>query len=107
DVTDQASVERLAKGVEREFGKLDILINNAGVFLDQDRTVLTADLDLVRKTFETNVFGAWQVAQAFAPLLRKSGRGRVVNVSSQLGQLDSMADGNPGYRASKTALNAL
>jgi NAD(P)-dependent dehydrogenase (short-subunit alcohol dehydrogenase family) len=107
DVTDPASVDRLAKSVADEFGKLDILVNNAGVYLDGDRTSLTTDLDAVRQTFETNVLGAWRVAQAFAPLLRKSGHGRIVNLSSQMGQLSSMTDGTPGYRASKAALNAV
>jgi NAD(P)-dependent dehydrogenase (short-subunit alcohol dehydrogenase family) len=107
DVTDPASIDQLAKAVADEFGKLDILINNAGVYLDGDRSVLTTDLDKIRETFETNVFGAWRVAQAFVPLLRKSGRGRIVNLSSQMGQLASMTDGTPGYRASKAALNAV
>jgi NAD(P)-dependent dehydrogenase (short-subunit alcohol dehydrogenase family) len=107
DVTDPASIDRLAKSVADDFGKLDILVNNAGVYLDGDRNSLTTDIDAVRRTFETNVFGAWRVAQAFAPLLRKSGHGRIVNLSSQMGQLASMTDGTPGYRASKAALNAV
>ncbi|HEY1377212.1 MAG TPA: SDR family oxidoreductase [Gemmataceae bacterium] len=107
DVTDPASVERLAASVASEFGQLDILINNAGVYLDADRTALTADLDAVQATLETNLFGAWRVAQAFAPLVRKSRHGRIVNLSSQMGQLASMTDGTPGYRVSKAALNAL
>jgi len=107
DVTDRASVGRLANSVEHEFGKLDILINNAGILLDPEGHGLTTDMDLVRKTLETNVIAAWQVTQAFAPLLRKSGRGRVVNLSSQLGQLQGMGDGYPAYRVSKAALNAV
>jgi NAD(P)-dependent dehydrogenase (short-subunit alcohol dehydrogenase family) len=107
DVTDPSSIDNLAKAVTDEFGKLDILVNNAGVYLDGDSSVLNTDLEAVRKTFETNVFSAWRVAQAFVPLLRKSGHGRVVNVSSQMGQLSSMTDGTPGYRASKAALNAV
>ncbi len=107
DVTDPASVDRLARSVADEFGKLDILVNNAGVYLDADRTAVTADLGAVRATLETNLFGAWRVAQAFAPLLRRSGRGRVVNLSSQMGQLATMTDGTPAYRVSKAALNAL
>jgi NAD(P)-dependent dehydrogenase (short-subunit alcohol dehydrogenase family) len=107
DVTDPASINRLAKSIADEFGKLDILVNNAGIYLDGERNALTTDLEAVRQTFETNVFGAWQMAQAFAPLLRKSGHGRIVNLSSQMGQLGSMTDGTPGYRASKAALNAV
>jgi NAD(P)-dependent dehydrogenase (short-subunit alcohol dehydrogenase family) len=107
DVTDQISVDRLAQDVEREFGKLDILVNNAGVLFDPEGRGLETDLDMVRRTLETNLLGAWRVAEVFAPLLRKSGRGRVVNLSSQLGQLQRMADGYPAYRVSKAALNAL
>src|SRR5207249_6852164 len=80
---------------------------NAGIYLDQDRTALTVDLGTVQATLDTNLFGAWRVAQAFAPLLRQSGHGRIVNLSSQMGQLASMTDGTPSYRVSKAALNAL
>src|SRR5205823_5362233 len=95
DVTDPGSVARLAHAVGQEFGKLDVLVNNAGVMLDAKAGVLTADLDVVRATLDTNLLAAWRVAQAFAPLLKKSGHGRVVNMSSQLGQLQSMHDGYP------------
>jgi NAD(P)-dependent dehydrogenase (short-subunit alcohol dehydrogenase family) len=107
DVTDQRSVDRLAKSVAKEFGKLDILVNNAGVYLDSDKTSLTTNLDAVQKTLDTNLLGVWRVTQAFASLLRESGHGRVVNLSSQMGQLSSMIDGTPAYRVSKAALNAL
>jgi len=62
---------------------------------------------VVRDTFETNVFGAIIVSQALLPLMRKGGYGRIVNVSSGLGQLESMGAGTPAYRLSKAALNAL
>jgi NAD(P)-dependent dehydrogenase (short-subunit alcohol dehydrogenase family) len=107
DVADAGSVSRLAAAVAAEFDKLDILVNNAGVLLDEKDSVLTADMAKVRATLETNVLGAWRVAEAFAPLLKKSGHGRVVNVSSQLGQLQGMRDGYPAYRVSKAALNAV
>jgi NAD(P)-dependent dehydrogenase (short-subunit alcohol dehydrogenase family) len=64
-------------------------------------------MDIVRRTLETNLIGAWRVAEAFAPLLRKSRHGRLVNVSSQSGQLQGMGDSFPAYSVSKTALNAL
>jgi NAD(P)-dependent dehydrogenase (short-subunit alcohol dehydrogenase family) len=107
DVTDQASVDRLARGVESEFGRLDILVNNAGVFLDRGQQAITADLDNVRRTLETNLFGPWQLCKALLPLTRRGGSGRIVNLSSGLGQLSEMGGGYPGYRVSKTALNAL
>jgi NAD(P)-dependent dehydrogenase (short-subunit alcohol dehydrogenase family) len=107
DVTDASSVQRLADAVAAEFGKLDILVNNAGVLLDEKASAVSVDLAAVRKTLETNLLGAWRVAQAFVPLLKKSGHGRVVNMSSQLGQLQSMRDAYPSYRVSKAALNAV
>lgn len=107
DVTDAGSATRLAQSVEADFGKLDILVNNAGVSLDPSDSARSVDLDRVRATLEINLFGAWRTAQVFAPLLKKSGHGRIVNVSSQMGQLHGMRDGYPGYRLSKTALNAV
>jgi NAD(P)-dependent dehydrogenase (short-subunit alcohol dehydrogenase family) len=107
DVTDASSVQRLADAVAAEFGKLDILVNNAGVLLDEKASAVSVDLAAVRKTLETNLLGAWRAAQAFVPLLKKSGHGRVVNMSSQLGQLQSMRDAYPSYRVSKAALNAV
>ena len=107
DVTDAGSVNRLAASVASESGKLDILVNNAGVLLDPKASSLDVDLATVQETLATNLLGAWRVAQAFVPLLKKSEHGRVVNMSSQLGQLQSMRDAYPSYRVSKAALNAV
>jgi NAD(P)-dependent dehydrogenase (short-subunit alcohol dehydrogenase family) len=107
DVTDQASVDQLAREVEAEFGGLDILINNAGVFIDRNQPGTAADLDVVRATLETNLYGPWRLSEVFLPLMRRAGRGRIVNLSSGLGALSEMGGGYPGYRVSKTALNAL
>ena len=107
DVTDQAAVDALAAGIERDPGRLDVLVNNAGVLLDTGKRGVGADLDVAGETLETNLFGAWRVASAVAPLLRRSGHGRIVNMSSGMGQLSDMHGGSPGYRVSKTALNAL
>ena len=108
DVTDATSIERLARFVERQFGKLDILVNNAGVFEDSGARgtgALRSDPAIVRRTFETNTLGPLMVSQALVPLMQ--GSGRVVNVSSGMGQLAEMNGGYPGYRLSKAALNAL
>ncbi|MGI8597106.1 MAG: SDR family oxidoreductase [Thermoleophilaceae bacterium] len=107
DVSDPESVERFAREVEGEVDYLDALINNAGVIGDTGRRGTDADLDEVKEVLETNVFGAWRLTQALAPLLEKSGHGRVVNISSGMGQLSDMNGGAPSYRVSKTALNAL
>ena len=107
DVTDPASVSRLTANLKSDYGRLDILINNAGVMPEHGEAagVFKADVDLVRQTLETNTLGALGVAQALIPLMR--GEGRVVNVSSGMGQLAEMNGGWPGYRFSKVALNAL
>jgi NAD(P)-dependent dehydrogenase (short-subunit alcohol dehydrogenase family) len=107
DVADPNSVERLRERVEAEPGRLDALVNNAGVMGEIATNVSQAPLDDAHQTMETNLFGAWRLAQAMLPLLRRSGHGRIVNVSSGAGQLSDMNGGYPGYRISKTALNAL
>jgi NAD(P)-dependent dehydrogenase (short-subunit alcohol dehydrogenase family) len=107
DVTDRESVAAAAHFVEERFGKLDVLVNNAAILYDSWQRAAEADLDTVREAFETNTLGAWRVAQAFIPLLRKSGHGRLVNVSSESGSLSSMGGGTPAYGISKAALNAL
>ena len=106
DVRDDASVERLRQSVEEELGRVDILVNNAGITGGGGRGV-SADLDEVRDTLETNLFGAWRLANAFVPLMERAGYGRIVNVSSGMGQLSDMGGGSPSYRVSKTGLNAL
>lgn len=112
DVTDPQSIHRLAKYVEAEFGRLDVLVNNAGVFLDPldspepgAASVFRTDLDIVRRSMETNVYGPLLLCQALVPLMQRYGR--IVNVSSGMGQLTEMNGCCPGYRFSKTALNAL
>jgi len=107
DVTDAESVREAARFVEERFGKLDVLVNNAAVLYDTWQRAADADLGTVREAFETNTLGAWRVAQAFVPLLGRSGRGRLVNVSSESGSLASMGGGTPAYSVSKAALNAL
>jgi NAD(P)-dependent dehydrogenase (short-subunit alcohol dehydrogenase family) len=107
DVADQASVERLAERVRSEPGRLDMLVNNAGVMGEVATNVATAPLDNAHRTVETNLFGSWRLTQALLPLLRESNSPRIVNVSSGAGQLSDMNGGYPGYRVSKSALNAL
>ncbi|MGW1405384.1 SDR family oxidoreductase [Streptomyces sp. NPDC002403] len=107
DVTDADGVRALARSVEAEFGRLDVLVNNAAINYDTGRRAVFADLDEVRHTLETNLFGAWRTAQAFLPLLRRSAHPRLVNVSSESGSLELMSGGTPAYGVSKAALNAL
>jgi NAD(P)-dependent dehydrogenase (short-subunit alcohol dehydrogenase family) len=107
DVIDEDSVYRLASFVEDEFGRLDILINNAGIANDSGQRGVDADLDSVREALEANLFGAWRLCEAFVPLMQRNGYGRIVNISSGMGALNDMGGGSPAYRVSKTALNAL
>ena len=107
DVTAEASIETLRRWTEERFGRLDVLVNNAGVLYDSWQRAVGADLKLVREAFETNTLGPWRVTQAFLPLLRRSGGGRIVNVSSESGSLAGMGGGTPAYGVSKVALNAL
>ncbi len=107
DVADQESIGNLVTWLTQAYGRLDVLVNNAGINYDTYQNVLNADLDNVRDTFETNLLGTWRVTQALLPLLRKSAHGRIVNVSSGAGTLDRMTGGTPAYSLSKLALNGL
>jgi NAD(P)-dependent dehydrogenase (short-subunit alcohol dehydrogenase family) len=107
DVADPESVERLRERVESDPARLDALVNNAGVMGVVGTSAADAPLDDAHETIETNVFGSWRLTQALLPLLRRAPAPRIVNVSSGAGQLSDMNGGYPGYRISKTALNAL
>jgi NAD(P)-dependent dehydrogenase (short-subunit alcohol dehydrogenase family) len=118
DVTDATSAAAAAKAVGEQFGRLDALVNNAGIShlpghgLEGQQPA-TADVEEIRTIFETNFFGVINVTSAFLPLLRRSPSPRIVNVSSTAGSLTNLADpddDNPiaiGYVPSKTALTAL
>jgi NAD(P)-dependent dehydrogenase (short-subunit alcohol dehydrogenase family) len=110
DVTSAHSVHALRDLLEQDYGRVDVLVNNAGVFPDpnsggSESSIFAADLDTVRNAFETNTLGALMLCQQLIPLMQ--GRGRVVNVSSGMGQLSDMNGCCPGYRLSKVALNAV
>jgi NAD(P)-dependent dehydrogenase (short-subunit alcohol dehydrogenase family) len=107
DVTNQGSIDALRLRIEEQFGRLDVLVNNAAILYDTWQRATDADLDVVRAALDTNTFGAWRMAQAFIPLLIKSKHGRIVNVSSEGGSLSVMGGGTPAYSVSKAALNAL
>jgi NAD(P)-dependent dehydrogenase (short-subunit alcohol dehydrogenase family) len=108
DVTDPESIEACIRTIVERFGRLDVLVNNAGIEGGGWSTsAADVDLDEVRDTLETNLFGAWRLTQAALPLMRKNGYGRIVNLSSGMGQLSDMGGHAPAYRISKTGLNAL
>jgi NAD(P)-dependent dehydrogenase (short-subunit alcohol dehydrogenase family) len=86
---------------------VDVLVNNAAVYLDKRLSALGVPIPMVRETLEANLLGAWQLAQAVVPLMKRRAYGRIVNVSSNLGSMAEMAGGNAAYRVSKVSLNAL
>lgn len=114
DVTNQQSIDAAAKHIESEFGKLDILVNNAGIAID-NAPPSQLDMEILRRTYDTNFFGVFAVTKAMLPLLHKSQAGRIVNISSGLGSLTQNSDPNYeyaqikylAYNSSKTALNAM
>lgn len=114
DVTDAASIAAAAKRIAERHGKLDTLINNAGITLEPwGVTTSQVSLDLWRKIFDTNLFAVVAVTQAMLPLVRNSEAGRIVNLRSILGSLTLHADpASPiynfkavAYDTSKTAVN--
>lgn len=109
DIASVESAAALADHLRETFGRLDVLVNNAGVFLDPRDTpsVFQARFDTIRESFEVNTLGTLQVTRALLPLLEENDYGRIVMVSSAMGQLEEMGGGYPGYRLSKVALNAL
>lgn len=116
DVTDEAGISAAASKIESDYGRLDVLVNNAGISIDGfPFSALTLELATLRRTYETNVFGVFSVTKAFVPLLRHSEAGRIINMSSGLGSLTENSDPQgqyagikpPAYNSSKAALNML
>ena len=107
DVSDRSNIKDIFTKIENQFGRLDILINNAAILYDKDQSTMNADLELVSKALTTNLFGPWLLCQAFIPLMEKNGYGRIVNVSSGAASMHYMEGGTPAYGISKVALNAL
>lgn len=114
DVASSASASELARRMEDEVGRLDVLVNNAAGYVDWSETASGADLETSRALFDVNLFGTWQVIQALLPLLRRSPHGRVVNVASGAGShgdtdfgLTTKGGTTASYAISKAAVNAL
>jgi NAD(P)-dependent dehydrogenase (short-subunit alcohol dehydrogenase family) len=107
DVTNESSIMALHDFLARDFGRLDILINNAGIIDDGEASGLEVSLAAVRATFETNTLAPLRLSQALAPLLRRSHSARIVNISSGMGALADMEGDHAAYRISKAALNAV
>ena len=107
DVSSDRNIIEIYQEIEEKFGHLDILINNAAILYDTNQSTINADMEIVRQALSTNLFGPWLLCQAFIPLMKRNGYGRIVNVSSGSGSLHYMNGGTPAYGISKVALNAL
>ena len=108
DVTDTRMVKRFVEQVDKQHGAPSILVNNAGIYPEATSArVVDTPTSVWRETFETNLFGAVRMCREVVPLMKKLRYGRIVNISSGLGQLHQMGEGSPAYRVSKAALNAL
>src|SRR5439155_13933784 len=108
DVTDDASVAAAAGAIHSTYGRLDVLVNNAGILIDRGTRPSEVPAETVRDTYETNVFGVVRTTHALLPLLRRAEAARIVNVSSALASLGGRDWGRwlLAYNSSKTALNA-
>ena len=107
DIASPVSIEKAVESVEQQFGRLDVLVNNAAIHFDSWERASRVDLQIVNEAFEVNTIGPWVTTLAFLPLLKRSPHPRVVNVSSEGGSLASMSGGAPAYSLSKAGLNAV
>jgi NAD(P)-dependent dehydrogenase (short-subunit alcohol dehydrogenase family) len=107
DVRSDASVHEAFSFIERRFGALDVLVNNAAIYPDPGRRVLEVDPEQYGETFDVNTLGPLRLCQAFVPGMLARDYGRVVNVSSEIGRGAALREDTPSYRVSKAALNAL
>jgi len=105
DVADPDSIERVRDFVESTYGRLDILVNNAAIYIDERHSLLALDYDVLQSTMQTNAYGPLLLTQAFVPLMHRNNFGRIVNVSSGIGELSDLGSSWPAYRLSKIFLN--
>lgn len=107
DITDPGSVHSMIDEVLAHSNRLDVLVNNAGVYPDEGVSVFAISLDTLRDTFSVNTFGPFMMCQAFVPMMMENDYGRIVNVSSGYGAITQMGGYTAAYKMSKVSLNAL
>lgn len=106
DVENEKDILELTNHITTKYGHLDVLINNAGVYIQENNIFTGKDSDM-KKTFEINTMGPYRLMKGLIPLMQKNGYGRVVNVSSGLGSFEGFSVTCPAYSVSKVALNML
>jgi NAD(P)-dependent dehydrogenase (short-subunit alcohol dehydrogenase family) len=106
DVSNQSNISRISHQIDQQFGRLDILVNNAAILYDTWQKAVDADLEVIGRALTTNLFGPWRLSQVCIPIMKRNKYGRIVNVSSGAGSLHYMGAGTPAYSVSKAALNA-
>ena len=107
DVADDQSIAEFVANFSSRFESLDVLINNAGIFDDKSKPAHDPDFDIISRTLNTNLLGAWKLTVGLLPVLKKADDPRVINMSSGLGAMNTMAGQYPGYRLSKVGMNAM
>ncbi len=107
DIISAESIAAFKRSIEQQYGRLDILINNAGILHDRKDSILDISEEKIRSTFDTNTYAPLNLIRALLPMMVAQNYGRIVNVSSVLGQISSFSDYTPAYRLSKLALNGI
>lgn len=107
DVADSTGIRKAVDSILAKHGRIDVLVNNAAIVLDEEASVLSVPVETARETFETNVYGPLLLCQLAVPGMIERRYGRIVNLSSGAGQLSSMRDYAPSYSMSKVAINAI
>ncbi|RMA91036.1 SDR family oxidoreductase [Priestia megaterium] len=108
DINNQTSIGQATATVSEQYGRLDVLINNAGIYLDKNQKLVDMDPSVLEKTLETNFFGAYHIIRSFMPLMEQQAYGRIINVSSEYGAMSEMSSPGVGaYKLSKLILNGL
>ncbi|MGG1325064.1 SDR family oxidoreductase [Priestia megaterium] len=108
DISNEARILKAAATVSEQYGRLDVLINNAGIYLDKNQKLVNMNPSILEKTLVTNFFGAYHVIRSFMPLMEQQSYGRIINVSSEYGAMSEMSSSGVGaYKLSKLILNGL
>ena len=107
DVANAQSIRECMAWVRRDLGRLDVLVNNAGIMVDEGDADPIEELEIVRDTMQTNVYGALLLSRLAIPIMKSRRYGRIVNLSSGMGSLTEMGAGYIAYRMSKAGINVV